>query len=133
MNPELKSLLKESKGDEDLVSLIQEELKDLQGREEELLQRLTMALLHDVHPDTRLQAAAALSQFAGGWSALTEGELGGLGSEDLALAIDGILASFLLADTDGFDPVSEAAFTRLADAPIADKWTSDWAPESAAA
>ncbi len=40
-----KSLLKESKGDEDLVSLIQEELKDLQGREEELLQRLTMALL----------------------------------------------------------------------------------------
>ena len=83
---------------------------------------LVMALLHDVHPGTRLQAAAVLSQFAGGWSAMTEGDLGGQGSENLAHAIDGILASVLLADTDGFDPVSEAAFTRLADAPIADPY-----------
>ncbi len=50
---ESKELLRESRGDEDMENLVQEELHNLEGRKTDLLQRLTLALLPQDPRDQR--------------------------------------------------------------------------------
>ena len=86
---------------------------------------LSLALLHDPYPQTRIEAAVILSSFAGHWAGSMEIDLHRkIPSGDLATAVNAVVQAYEIADSPYFLNAAEAAYSALDTARFADPMSS---------
>ena len=86
---------------------------------------LSLALLHDPYLETRIDAAAILSQFAGHWAGTMQVTLPRQApTGDLASALNAVVQAYELSESPYFLDAAEAAYSALDSAAIADLHSS---------